>query len=203
MELAWATILQGWALAEQGQGEEGIVQMCQGLDAWRATGAGVIPYFLALLAEAYGKMKQVEKGLHVLDEVIASIPKAEKSFSGAELYRLKGTLTLQSQTGQRQVMGGSKTSQDKSADASPEYPIPSTQAEAEAEACFLRAMEIARHQQAKSLELRVVMSLARLWQQQGRKAEARQRLAEIYGWFTEGFDTVDLKEARALVEELA
>jgi len=83
-----------------------------------------------------------------------------------------------------------------------QHPTPNTHTEAEAEACFLKAIEIARHQQAKSLELRAVMSLSRLWQQQGKKAEARQLLAEIYGWFTEGFDTKDLQEAKTLLEEL-
>ncbi|HJY85098.1 MAG TPA: hypothetical protein VKK81_28950 [Candidatus Binatia bacterium] len=79
-------------------------------------------------------------------------------------------------------------------------PVPT---EEEAEECFWRAIEIARQQQAKSLELRATMSLARLWQQQGKKGEAQQMLAEIYGWFTEGFDTVDLQEAKALLEELS
>ena len=82
----------------------------------------------------------------------------------------------------------------------PQHPTPSTQAEVEA--CFLKAIEIARKQQAKSLELRAVMSLARLWQQQGKREEARQMLAEIYGWFTEGFDTRDLQEAKELIESL-
>src|SRR5207249_628417 len=98
----------------------------------------------------------------------------------AELYRLKGTPTLQSQ-----IQG------------------PRSQVEKEVEACFLKAIEIARKQQAKSLELRAVMSLSRLWQQQDKRAEARQMLSEIYGWFTEGFDTKDLQEAKTLLEELA
>src|SRR5207244_6450705 len=85
---------------------------------------------------------------------------------------------------------------------STQHPTPSTQAEAEAEACFHQAIEIARRQQAKSLELRAVMSLARLWQQQGKQKDAHQMLADIYGWFTEGFDTKDLQEAKALLEEL-
>jgi len=97
----------------------------------------------------------------------------------AELYRLKGMLTLQSP-----VQG------------------PKSQVE-EAEACFLKAIEIARRQQAKSLELRAVMSMSRLWQQQGKREEARELLAEIYGWFTEGFDTKDLQEAKALLTALA
>ncbi len=85
----------------------------------------------------------------------------------------------------------------------PQPPTPSPHAEAEAEACFLKAIDIARRQQAKSLELRAVMNLARVWQKQGKKKEARQMLAEIYGWFTEGFDTVDLQEAKTLLRELA
>ena len=112
-----------------------------------------------------------------------------------ELYRLKGELSLQS--------GQVKTSQSKSEDTSTQHPTPSTQVQAEAEACFHKAIEIARRQQAKSLELRAVMSLSRLWRQQGKREEARQMLAEIYGWFTEGFDTADLQEAKALLEELA
>src|SRR5712664_4882212 len=83
-----------------------------------------------------------------------------------------------------------------------QHPAPNPQAEAEAAACFLKAVEVARRQSAKSLELRAVMSLARLWQQQGKKQEAHALLAEIYGWFTEGFDTADLKEAKALLQEL-
>src|SRR5262249_41526478 len=98
----------------------------------------------------------------------------------AELYRLKGELTLQSKV-----------------------PGPRSKVEAEAEECFLKAIEITRKQQAKSLELRAVISLSRLWQSQGKKDEARQLLADIYGWFTEGFDTKDLQEAKALLDELA
>ena len=109
----------------------------------------------------------------------------------AELYRLKGELTLQS-----------KIQGPKSKVTCPQPLTPNPQAEAEAEACFQQAIAIARRQQAKSLELRAVMSLSRLWQQQGKKEEARQLLAEIYGWFTEGFDTTDLQEAKALLKEL-
>jgi predicted ATPase len=193
MEFAWATILQGWALVEQGQGEEGIARLRQGLDAWRATGAEMIPYFLALLAEAYGKTKQIKKGLLVLDEAMAVAPKAERSFCGAELYRLKGELTLQKFKVQ---------SSKFRVPPSPQPLAPHTQAEAEAEACFHKAIEIARKQQAKMWELRATVSLARLWQSQGKRAEARQMLTAIYHWFTEGFDMTDLKEAKALLEEL-
>ena len=109
----------------------------------------------------------------------------------AELYRLKGALTLQSQASLKQVSSKSQASQDQS------------EIEKEAEECFLKAIEVARKQQAKSLELRAVMSLSCLWQQQDKKNEARQLLADIYGWFTEGFDTKDLQEAKALLYELS
>jgi ATPase subunit of ABC transporter with duplicated ATPase domains len=112
-------------------------------------------------------------------------------FYEAELYRLKGQLTLQ----QFNVQSSKFQVQE-----SPRSEVRGP--ESEAEECFLKAIEISRQQQAKSLELRATVSLARLWQQQGRKEEARQMLAEIYGWFTEGFDTRDLQEAKALLEEL-
>jgi tetratricopeptide (TPR) repeat protein len=157
------------------------------------------PDHLALLAEAYGKVGQPEEGLSALTEALAAVDEPEAYFYVAELYRLKGQLTLQ----QFKVQSSRfKVATSQPLTPSTQHLAPSTHAEAEAEACFLKAIEIARHQQAKSLELRAVMSLARLWQQQGKKEEARQMLAEIYGWFTEGFDTVDLKEAKALLEEL-
>ncbi len=192
--MAGGTGLRGWALAEQGQGEEGIVQIRQGLSAWQATGAELArPYILALLAEAYGKGGQAEEGLSVLAEALAVVDKTGERCHEAELYRIKGELTRQ-----KFQVSGSKFQ----VPPSPQPLIPSPQAEAEAEACFHTAIEIARRQQAKSLELRAVMSLSRLWQQQGKKEEARQMLSEIYSWFTEGFDTADLQEAKALLEEL-
>jgi predicted ATPase len=172
-------MLQGWALAEQGQVKESIAQMQQGLAALRAMGTAVNRAGdLALLAEAYGKAGLTEEGLSVLAEALDLVQKTGGR-SEAELYRLKGQLTLQSKVSS-----------------------PKSQVE-EAEACFCKAIEIARRQQAKSLELRAVMSLSRLWQQQGKKDKARQMLAEIYSWFTEGFDTKDLQEAKALLKELA
>jgi predicted ATPase len=187
-------VLQGWARAEQGQIEEGITQIRQGLATRQAIGAGIFQsYHLALLAEAYGKAAQAEDGLAALAEALTVVDKSGERFYEAELYRLKGTLTLQKLSG----------ASCQSPVTNTQYPTPSTQAEAEAEACFLKAIEIAQRQQAKSLELRAVMSLSRLWQQQGKKEEARELLAEIYGWFTEGFDTKDLQEAKALLEELA
>jgi len=155
--LPLGTILRGWALAEQGKGEEGIMQMRQGLAAYWAIGAELVQtYCLALLAEAYGRTGQAEEGLSVLAEALARVDKTGERLYEAELYRLKGELSLKS----RQV----KTSQDKSKQVgSPD---------SEAEECFRRAIEIARRQQAKSLELRAVMSLVRLWQQQGKKKQA-------------------------------
>jgi predicted ATPase len=179
-------------LAEQGQGEKGIMQMRQGLAAYEAIGAKIVlPYFFALLAEAHGKAGQTEEGLAMLAEALALVHRVEERYYEAELYRLKGTLTLQSKTSLGQVQGRSQASQDKS------------EVEKEAEECFWKAIEVARRQQARSLELRASMSLARLWQQQGKTSKAHQMLAEVYGWFTEGFDTKDLQEARALLAELS
>ena len=173
--LAAGTFLRGWALTEQGQDVEGIAQMRQGLGAQRATGAELVrSYFLALLAEAYGKVKQAEEGLRVLAEALAAVAKTGEHSYEAELHRLKGELLL------RQAV--------------PDEP--------QAESCFRQALDIARRQQAKSLELRAAMSLSRLWQEQGKRQEAHDLLAPIYGWFTEGFDTADLQEARALLAAL-
>jgi TOMM system kinase/cyclase fusion protein len=177
--LANCTVLRGWALAEQGQGEAGIAQLRQGLAAHRATGEEVArPYFLALLAGAYGKVGQPQEGLTALAEALALVDQTGERFYEAELYRLQGELTLQTSVQSLESRGK------------------------EVEACFHKAMETARRQQAKSLELRAVMSLSRLWQQQGKQHEAHQLLAEIYGWFTEGFDTKDLQEAKTLLDEL-
>jgi predicted ATPase len=186
--------MRGWALAEQGQVEEGMAQMQQGLAAWRATGAdGGRPYFLGLLAEACGKAGQPEEGLILLTEVLAVVEKNEEHRHEAELYRLKGELTLQK----------SSVISSQLSVPSPQRPNPNPHAEEEAEECFHKAIEIARRQQAKSLELRATTSLARLWQQQGKQHKAHKMLSEIYNWFTEGFDTKDLQEAKALLQELS
>ena len=172
--LAYGTILRGWALTAQGEGAEGISQMRKGLAARRATKAELQrPYFLGLLAEAYGEAGQAEEGLSVLDEALAIVDNTGERNWEAELHRRKGELLL----------------------------ALSEENQAEAEACFYRAVEIARRQSAKSLELRAVMSMSRLWQQE-KPQEAHQLLSEIYGSFTEGFDTADLKEAKSLLEEL-
>jgi predicted ATPase len=173
--VAQATFQRGWALAAQGQSEEGITHMHQGLAAIRATGAVVRPLFLARLAEAYGGIGQAEEGLHRLAEALAAMDHTGERCDEAELYRIKGELL------RRQAV--------------PDAP--------QAEACFRQALVVARRQQAKSLELRAALGLSQLWQRQGKRAEAQQLLAEIYGWFSEGFDTADVQEAKALLDELS
>ena len=192
--VAWGTMLRGWALAEQGQGEEGIAQMRQGLAAFRATGAELWrTYCLALLAEAYGKAGQAEEGLDLLAEALAVVDKTGERFYEAELYRLKG----------RADAPDSESGKSKS--QSPRSPTPRSQLPSRSRSVFsTKPLKLRASSKRKSLELRAVMSLSRLWQQQGKKDEARQMLSEIYGWFTEGFDTKDLQEARgAYFRELA
>jgi predicted ATPase len=187
---AGGTILRGWALAEQGQDKEGIVQIQQGLAAWQATGMQASrTYMLAQLAEAYGKVGQAEEGLTVLAEALTVVNHSGERHYEAELYRLKGEFLLKSN-----IQGLMSEVEKRALDTPP--------GASEAEACFQQALNIARHQQAKSLELRATMSLSRLWQHQGQHDEARHLLADVYGWFTEGFDTADLQEAKALLEEL-
>jgi predicted ATPase/class 3 adenylate cyclase len=192
--LATGIMVQGWALAEQGQGEEGIAQMCRGLSGLQATGAELpLAVWAAPLAEAYGKVGRFEEGLALLSEARAAIDKSGGHLHEAEMYRVRGQLMLQ-----KEARGVRLETSPSSPQASSLKP----QVSSEAEACFLKAIEIAQRQQAKSLELRATVSLARLWQQHGKQAEARQLLAEIYSWFTEGFDTADLKDAQALLETL-
>ncbi len=172
---AWAMIIQGWCLRRRQQLETGTTQMQEGLTALRATGGELrLSYYLALLAEARGEDNQPAVGLGLVTEAFTHQVTTQERWTEAELYRLKGELLL----------------------------ARSAEQHTEAEASFQQALEIARQQQAKSLELRAAMSLARLWQQQGKPVAARQLLAPLYGWFTEGFDTADLQEARALLEEL-
>jgi predicted ATPase len=173
--LAWATTLRGWAIAEQGRNEEGIAQIREGLAASRATGAELNrPYFLTLLAEAYMETGRLDDALSALTEALAAADEHEDRPHEAEIHRLKGELLLK----------------QNSSNA------------AEAQICFDRAIEIARKRSAKSFELRATMSLARLLTKQDRRDEARTMLAESYGWFTEGFDTADLKDAKTLLDEL-
>jgi predicted ATPase len=173
--LAWATSLRGSAIAKQGRNQEGIAQLQEGLAASRAAGAELWrPYFLCSLAEACMETGRFDDGLNALTEALAFADENEVGFSRAEIHRLRGELRLR--------LNDSNT--------------------AEAQSCYERAIEIAHHQSAKSLELRATISLARLLNKQGNRDEARAMLAEIYNWFTEGFDTADLKDAQALLDEL-
>jgi len=173
--LAHATHVRGWALVELGREVEGLAQLRENLARFRAMEAEVWrPFLLGCLARAYGKVGQPNEGLAVLGEALALRRRMGPGYEEAELHRLKGEML---------VMIG--------------------ETEAEAEACFRQAIAVARRQSAKSLELRAVVSLSRLLQSQGRIEEARELLAGIYGWFTEGFETRDLIEAKALLEELS
>jgi predicted ATPase len=174
----WAqgVTLLGWALVKQERKEEGIAQIRQGLAATRASGAELWPpHFFALLAEACGEAGQADEGLTAITEALDLTSSTGHAFYETELFRLKGELLL----------------------------MQSDSHAAQAESCFQSAIEVALRQCAKSWELRATVSLARLLRDTDRRDEARAMLAEIYNWFTEGFDTADLKEAKALLEELA
>jgi predicted ATPase len=168
------TSLHGWALVEGGE-DEGIAQLGEGIAARQAIGAAaLVPEQLISLAEAYAKLGKVQEALSVLDKASCLVERTGERCWAPELYRLKGGLWL--------VRGD---------------------AEDKVEACFQRAIDVAHRQSAKSWELRATMSLARLWQTRGRRANAREILQRVYDWFTEGFDTADLQEAKALLEALA
>jgi predicted ATPase/class 3 adenylate cyclase len=174
--LAQGIVHRGWALVEQGQRAQGITYLHQGLAAWRSTGAELmVPYYLSLVAEGYGKEGRTEDGLTLVTEALVRINNTGECWAEADLHRLKGELLLSA----------------------------SVDNHAEAEHSFQQALTLARRQQAKSWELRAAMSLGRFWQQQGKRAEAYDLLAPVYGWFTEGFDTADLQEAKALLNEFA
>ncbi|WP_227747173.1 ABC transporter permease [Paraburkholderia franconis] len=171
--LAWATILRGWALAQQGRAEEGIAQMREGLIAYRATGAELArPYQLALLAQACGNAGQAETGLEKLGEALNVADRKGERYYVAELHRLRGELLQQRSGAQSRYLADHEAAQ----------------------ACFRDAIAIARQQGARSLELRTASSLARLCQREANVGAARQTLAAIHGAFAEGFDTADRQE---------
>jgi DNA-binding NtrC family response regulator/predicted ATPase len=170
--VVYGTILQGSLFTALGQRDEGMTLMRQGLAAHREVGTEAIrPMLLALLAAAYEGEGPAEAGLHVVDEALTLVERYGVRYYEAELYRLKGTFL----------------SNLANADVR------------QAEACFQHALGIAQRQQAKAWELRAVMSLMRLWYRQGKREVGRQQLHEVYRWFTEGFDTADLREANALL----
>jgi predicted ATPase len=169
------TWLRGWALAMQGQSTAGLAQIHQGMAASLATGQTLLrPRCLILLAEAAGHASQIAEGLHWLAEALTALEASGQGGMLTEVYRLQGELLLRQAT----------------PDAS------------QAEACFQQTLAVARRLQAGSWELRAAMSLSRLWQQQGKRDAARELLAPVYDWFTEGFDTADLQEAKALLAAL-
>jgi predicted ATPase len=169
--VAMGGVFRNWALAEHRPEDESVEQIRAGVAAYRATGAEIYrPYFLGLLAEAYANRGRPDAGLEALAEALTRVETTGERLYAAELYRLKGQLLL-------------ARSLDNCT---------------EAEACFQQALALARRQQAKLLELRASVSLGRLWLQQGKRDPARRLLEAIYEWFTEGFDTRDLMEAKAL-----
>jgi predicted ATPase len=174
--IAQGRMMRGWARAMQGDAATGVAHLQQGLEAVQNRGQKLYhPYHLALLAEAYGKAGQTEAGLTCLAEALTRVEATEERWWEAELYRLKGELLLR-------------------------LPRPDL---SQATSCFHQALEVARSQQAKSLELRAALSLSRLWQQHGKRGQARQLLSEVYSGFTEGFETPDLQEARMWLEASA
>ncbi|MFM0552221.1 adenylate/guanylate cyclase domain-containing protein [Paraburkholderia sediminicola] len=180
--LAWGTILRGWVLNQQGSPQEGIAQIREGLAGYRATGAEMgYSYFLALLADSYRQAGETDAGLGAIDEAMAMASRSGEHCYEAELHRIKGHLLLGASSDR---IGGASRAE-------------------EAEACFHQAITVARGQGARSFELRAVSSLARLWQCQGKTADARQALSEVYGSLAEGFDTADMREAKALLDALA
>jgi predicted ATPase len=162
-------------MVEEGEGEQGMAQIREGLQAYQAMGAKLI---LAsgcyMLADAYQKIGCVQEGVESLAQALALVQQHGEHFWEAELHRLKGDLLLRQSTSQQ----------------------------AQAEACFKKAIDLARRQQAKSLELRATKGLARLWQQQGNRKQAYGILKTLYDWFQEGLDTADLRETKILLEAL-
>ncbi|WP_087736112.1 adenylate/guanylate cyclase domain-containing protein [Paraburkholderia piptadeniae] len=180
--LAWGTIFRGWVLSELGDIDDGIAQMRQGLAADRAAGGeDHRPYFLALLADSYRRAGDTKSGLGALEEAMAIVEKSGEHWYEAELHRIKGSLLL-----------GAKSDGDRA-----------SARRDEAEHCFRKALDVSRRLGARSLELRAASSLARLWQDEGKAADARQVLSQVYDGLSEGFDTADMREAKALLDALA
>jgi class 3 adenylate cyclase/predicted ATPase len=172
----WGLLPRGWALTEQGEVAKGISDIREGMERRQAYGMGAVwPWFLVLLAEAHGKVGQLVEGLDALEEALGWVHRNDERLYEAEAYRIRGELLL------KQEAPGSVG----------------------AEQCFQRALQVARQQQAKSWELRAATSLSRLWLQEGKRDDARELLVPIYSWFTEGFDTPDLQDARVLVDRLS
>jgi predicted ATPase len=166
---------QGWLALISDRAPDAIEMLIAGTTAWRATGATAFtPFYLSHSARAYAELGQFDNSWRCVDEALTRVKTNKDKWCEAEIYRTVGEIALMSS--------------DLNA--------------VKAEACFEHALAIARDQQAKSWELRAAMSMARLWRDQGKRQQAHDLLAPVYGWFTEGFDTLDLKEAKALLEQL-
>jgi class 3 adenylate cyclase/predicted ATPase len=174
---AWGTIVQGWVGVESGQAEQGLAAIQDGLTALKGTGGGLrLPYYSTVLAAALGSAGRFAEGLRVLEDALADVARTGERWADAELYRLRGELLLQA------------GEHAQESDMQPEQ-------------CFRQALTIARSQQARSWELRSAISLARSWQSRGRRQEAYELLEPLYGWFSEGFDTSDLRDAKQLLAD--
>jgi predicted ATPase len=172
---AWAMMNQGGVSVLTGKASYAVATIISAITSWRSTGATAhLPLSLTYLTRAYAELGQLDDARRCIGEAVTAVGTTEESWCEAEVNRIAGEIALKS---------------------------PESHA-AKAQAYFERALEVARQQQAKSWELRAAMSTARLWRDQGKRDEARDHLAPVYGWFTEGFDTLDLKEAKALLEEL-
>ena len=184
-------VLHGWSRVADGEGAAGITQMRSGLaDQKDFNGGTHRAYFLTLLAEGIGRTGETAEALAVIEDALVHIESSRERLYEAETWRIKGEILVQSSMPALSPVEGFKVQGSR------------FKGEDEAEECFQKALAVARQQDAKSLELRAAMSLSRLWQQQGKTAEAWELLAPIYEWFTEGFDTPDLQEAKALLEML-
>jgi predicted ATPase len=174
--VARGTFMREAMLAGQGQVEEDLTQLHQSINTYLVAGGAELlrPIYLSGLAAAHGTVGQIDEGLTLVTEALAILNNAGQRLNEVGLYLLKGSLLLK--------IGGQKAE--------------------EVEKCFRQALDVARRQEAKSLELQAATRLARLWRQQGKRAEAHKLLSEVYNWFTEGFDTKDLQEAKTLLEEL-
>jgi predicted ATPase len=193
MYQAMVTSVWGWSLIDQGRQDEAIEQMRSGLAAHRATGAELlVPHFLVLLGEAVAGAGETEQGLGLLDEALAVATRGFEIHYLAELYRIRGEVLLR-KPAERRV---SRTATVGNAGTGPE-----SRGLSQAEPCFKKSIKIAQQQGAISWELRSTMSLARLYRDQGKQKEGRDLLKRVYDKFTEGFDTMDLREARALLDE--
>ena len=172
----WCLLPRGWALVQQGNRSGGIADIREAMDRRRRMGMGAVwPWFLALYADGCGALGEIDEGLRALDEAAEWVQRNDERLYSAEVHRIRGELLLR--------LGDSN--------------------EAQAERCYQQALTVAREQQAKSWELRAATSMSRLWQRQGHDSEARALLSPVYDWFTEGFDTLDLQDARTLLSELS